>query len=468
MKSETRHLVVVGGGPAGLYAAAEAVGHGMEVTVVEEFATLGGQYFRGRTDHRGSLPRPIDSVRREAKVLVETAVVDAPARGVLTVWSHERGARVLNYDSLALATGAVERAVALPGWTLPGVLTAGAASTLAKVHRVKPGDRVLVAGAGPFLLAAADQLSRAGCRVWVVDATTLPEWIHGIPILASDPEILRQTLGYMLRLTARGVRRRYGRMVTAIHGNDRVEAVTIRCVDKEWYPIPGSDITVAMDAVCLGFGFVPQLELAQLIGSAIGYISDTSDFFVRTDAAMRTSRPNVYAAGEVTGIGGARTAIVEGRIAGLTAAYDAGLLSAGGYAVRFRDLTKRLHRVRRLAEWVRKSFRPRPGLWSLSQPTTVVCRCEDVTRGELEQVLSYNASTPYAVKAMAHAGMGLCQGRICSSYLIEWLRTRHGYEVPSDSLPWRVRPPIRPVPIGDWLLSAMSLGDINGAQQHGR
>ena len=449
---EGKRLVVVGGGPAGLAAALQAARLGMVVTVVEEQATLGGQYFRGRqaSEHEGS-PRHFYRQSPGTQVLVDTAVFDAPADGLLSIWSQGTGARALAYDALVLATGAVDRPVALPGWTLPGVLTAGAASILAKAYGVAPGHRVLVAGTGPFLLAAADDLTRIGCRVRVIEATPLSTSIGGLPVIARNPELARQMLGYAVRLAARGVRWGYGRMVTSIHGDDRVEAATIQRVDQEWHPLAGSQKTVEVDAVCLGFGFVPQLELAQLLGCEIRYCQETSDFAVRTDAAMRTSLPHVYAGGEITGLAGMPAAVAEGRTAGLTAAHDLGLLSDSAYAAQVQELAVRMARLRRMTDWARRAFRPRIGLWSLAGPSTILCRCEDVSVAAAEAALKHTAATPLAVKAATRSGMGLCQGRICSFYLTEWLRARHGFQVADGNLPWRIRPPIRPVPLGEWL-----------------
>ena len=451
--TEAKHLVVVGGGPAGLSAATRAAQLGMAVTVVDEYDKMGGQYFRGRQDSEAAgSPRRFARQSPGVQTLSNTVLVDAPARGVLSVWSHGKVVQLLNYDAMVLATGAYDRTVGLPGWTLPGVLTAGAASTLAKTHGVTPGQRTLVAGSGPFLLAVADDLSAKGCQVEVVEATPLSTSIGGLPEIGRSPAISKQTLGYLFRLGMRRVRRTYGSMVTAIHGSDRVEAATIHRVDREWNPIAGSETTVDVDVVCLGFGFVPQLELAQALKCTIGYWEETSDFYVKTDEAMRTSQANVCAAGEVTGIGGVRVAVAEGRLAGLTAAYDAGLVDKHDYDAQAEHFSKHLARVRRLGDWIRYAFRPRPGLWSLADAATMLCRCEDVTIESAEEALANNPATPYAVKTATRAGFGLCQGRICSPYLIEWLRARHAYRVPEEERPWRIRPPIRPVPVGEWLM----------------
>jgi NADPH-dependent 2,4-dienoyl-CoA reductase/sulfur reductase-like enzyme len=447
-----KQLVVVGGGPAGLSAATRAHDLGMAVTVVDEYDRIGGQYFRGRQDSNAAgSPRRFSRQSPGVQVLANAVVVDTPTDGVLSVWKQGGGVQSLTYDALVLATGAYDRTVALPGWTLPGVLTAGGASTLAKAFGVTPGQRMLVAGSGPFLLAVADDLSAKGCDVQAVEATPLGTSVGGLPTIARDAAITRQTIGYLWRLGLRGVRCRYASMVTAIHGDQRVEAATIQRVDREWRPITGSETTVDVDAVCLGFGFVPQLELAQALKCTIGYWEETSDFYVKTDKGMRTSQANVYAAGEVTGIGGVRVAVAEGCLAGLSAAYDMELVAQRDYEAEVRELTHRLVRARRVGDWIRHAFRPRAGLWSLANAETMLCRCEDVTMQAAEEALSNNPATPYAVKTATRAGFGLCQGRICGPYMIEWLRAEHGYRVPEEDRPWRVRPPIRPVPVGEWL-----------------
>jgi len=455
MSEAGRRLIVVGTGPAGLSAALSGAEAGLDVTVIDESAKPGGQYFRGRqeSEAEGS-PRHFAEHSRGISVMMNTAVIDAPADGRLSVWSEAGGARDIAYDRLVIATGAYDRPVAIPGWTLPGVLAAGGASTLAKLHDVVPGRRMLVAGSGPFLLAVADDLSSKGCSVDVIEATPFGVSVGGLRDIAGDREIARQTFGYLARLALRGVRRRYGEIVTGIHGRDRVEAASISQVDADWSPVPGTERTVLVDGVCLGFGFVPQLELAQILDCDLSYDDIAASHFVAVDASMRSSRPGIYAAGEVTGIGGMRVAISEGRLAGLTAAHDAGVLGAEAYTAASTPVLRRLRSVRRVADWLSDAYRPRKGLWALADADTVLCRCEDVKRADAERALRSNPPTPFAVKTMTRAGMGLCQGRICGPFISQWLRAEHGYEMP-EARPWRIRPPLRPVPLGDWPAGAL-------------
>ncbi len=449
-----RRLVVIGGGAAGMAAAVQAARHGMRVTVIDEHARLGGQYFRGRpsSEIEGS-PRWFAQNARGVLVLNQSVVVDTPQQGTLTISSQAQGVFDLAYDALVLATGAYDRPVPLPGWTLPGVFTAGGASTLAKAHGVTPGKRVLVAGAGPFLLSVADDLAAKGCAVQVVEATPFSTALRGLAVIGRDREILQQTVGFLARLARRGVKLHYGAMVTRIEGMERVARATIQRVDSQWHPLPGTAERVEVDAVCLGFGFVPQLELAQALGCQISYRADTCEFLVHTDDALRTSISQIYAAGEITGIGGVRVAIAEGQLAGLTAALDTSHTTSDQYAVARQPVLTRLAHLRRVAEWVRTAYRPRDGLWTLADETTMLCRCEDVSLAAAQAALAHNPATPYAVKTATRLGMGLCQGRICHPALIEWLRTQHQFTLPHKELPWRIRPPLRPVPLADWLVA---------------
>lgn len=443
-------LVVVGGGPAGLSAAAEAHALGVDVRVVDEGTTIGGQYFRARQASRQSgSPRWFTEAAATATVLSETTVVDAPSDGVLTTWHGQRRIEHLAYDWLVLATGAYDRPVALPGWTLPGVMTAGGAHTFGKLHGVTPGRRLLVAGSGPFILSVADVLSGLGSSVITLEATPFRTQLKGLRVLARDPELLRQAAGYMARLTRRGARPRYGWTVVEILGATRVEAAIIQRIDDDWRPIPGTAETVPVDGVCLGFGFVPRLDLAQLLELEIAYVSETSDYHVAVDEAMVTSDSRVLAAGEVTGVAGVRAAHIEGRLAGLTVARAAGILDVPDYRRRCTTLETQLRGLHRAAEWLRVAYRPRPALWRFATRSTVLCRCEDVTIEDAHRATQTTARDPFSIKAATRIGMGLCQGRTCSPYLIEWLRALHAYEPPSSGRPWRVRPPLTPVPLRD-------------------
>lgn len=343
-----RNIVVVGAGPAGLAAAVSALDAGARVTLIDADRALGGQYWRTPPPERG-LPERASQHGWSRFMTLRSRVRSDDACDVLTrtqVWSIERTTasgsglalniatgpadgigqelRTVLPDALVLATGAHDRTLPFPGWELPGVVTAGAAQAMAKAERVRVGTDVVIAGAGPFLLPVAKAVAESGSRVRGVfeasrASTALRGWALPAPArLLGAPSKLAELAGYCTVFVSRGIPYRTGTGIVAAHGSSRVESVTIARLTPRWTPIAGTERTIAADAVCVSHGFTPRTELALAAGCAM-----TTAGFVRVDAAQQTSVPEVYAAGEVTGIGGAQLALAEGAIAGAAAAGSA-------------------------------------------------------------------------------------------------------------------------------------------------
>lgn len=382
-------VAVVGAGPAGIAAAVAARGAGAEVVVVDSQPEPGGQIWRGGGGRSQALLRSGAELRLGWSVW---AVED----GALRITDGERG-DTLRADAIVLATGAYDRPVAFPGWTLPGVLTAGGAQALAKGQGVLPGRRVLLAGAGPFLFPVARELRALGAEVTVAEATRRREWLRAAPRMTAHPDKLAAFLRERVPV-------RWGRMIVRAEGGERVERATIAEVDGDWRP--GAEETLAVDTVCTAYGFLPSLELPRALGCEIRAGA------VAHDGAMATSVAGVYVAGEAAGIGGAAKAWDEGSAAGASAAGRPGRASrrAAGFARVLDEL-----------------FAPRPGLRELIAPDTVVCRCEGVTAGEIGAAASFSE-----LKLRTRAGQGPCQGRVCA---------------PLIGLEPSARPPLAPVPV---------------------
>ncbi|PXX69314.1 pyruvate/2-oxoglutarate dehydrogenase complex dihydrolipoamide dehydrogenase (E3) component [Nocardia tenerifensis] len=433
----SRHVVVIGGGPAGTAAADAALRHGATVTLIDSNEALGGQYNR-RVPAAYGVGQPLTighgyaAAARRARLLIEhPRCTYLPWAAVYQIERHLEGGcpavrlligaegdrrehRVVQGDALVIATGAYDRVCPFPGWDLPGVYTAGAAQTLAKTQRLLVGRSVLVSGTGPFLLPVAQSLADNGARVRAVLEANPGRAI--VRRWTAEPWQLRHSAGKALELfeyVACGVRHRIplrtAHAVVAVAGDGRAEEATVARLDADWTPIPGSHTTVPVDAVAVSHGFTPQHELAVAAGARL-----TADGFVLVDDEQRTSAEYVWAAGEITGIGGAQVAAVEGAVAGLAAAG-----ATADRALRSRHRTAEQF-VARLAA----AHPIRPGVLSWSRPDTVVCRCEGTTRGELTSAWSGVAGDGYrAAKLATRAGLGPCQGRMCAAN-IEALRDR--------------------------------------------
>ncbi|MGO1048942.1 FAD-dependent oxidoreductase [Crossiella sp. CA198] len=399
-------VVVVGAGPAGLAAAWAAASVGASVLLVDSGAAVGGQYRRQSGLRAARVPvHPliewlpetsvwaVETVAGRHRVRLQTGAADAPGRRMSTV----------DTAALVIATGAYDRVLPFPGWDLPGVYTAGAAQALAKGQGISVGRRVLVGGTGPFLLPVTRSLVEVGARVAeVVEANSVgSSWGWRRDPLGALGKV-GELAGYGGMLARRRVPVRFGAAVVAAHGESRVEAVTVARLDREWRPVAGSERVVEVDAVCLGFGFTAQLELAVSAGCRI------EDGAVAVDPAQRTSVAGVFAAGEVTGIAGAGPAAAEGTVAGYAAAARVGRAVAVP-----RDALRMVRAGRRFGRALATAYPVRSGWRDWVSADTVVCRCEEVRMSDLCAAVAQGALGMRAVKLVSRAGLGLCQGRIC-------------------------------------------------------
>ncbi|MEU0438384.1 NAD(P)/FAD-dependent oxidoreductase [Streptomyces sp. NPDC006186] len=423
-------LAVVGAGPAGLAAAVRAAGLGLTVTLLDAGERPGGQFHRHPAPglHAARPQAPHHGRRHFARRLrqLETdGTTWLPRHHVWTVARAHDGwllhavagprdtPATVHARAVLLATGAHERQLPFPGWTLPGVVGAGGAQAMLKSGLVLPGRRVVVAGSGPLLLAVAASLGAAGARVpAVVEAADYRSYARSLPVLLHTPGKLAEGARHGAALLRRTTRLLTRHAVTAAHGTDRVEAVTVSRLDPAWRPVPGTGRRIPCDALAVGHGLVPQLELAVGLGCATRRTADDTHAVV-VDTDQATTVPGIWAAGESCGIGGADLAVTEGEIAADAVARALHGVPADPH--RRSALIRRRARLRDFADTMAAAHRPGPGWAAWLDDTTEVCRCEEVTAGRVRQaVTEYGAHDTRTAKLLTRAGMGWCQGRMCA------------------------------------------------------
>jgi D-hydroxyproline dehydrogenase subunit alpha len=451
-------LLVIGAGPAGLASAATAARHGLRTILLDERPAPGGQVYKqpgpgfrviepariGRDYLRGlALARRARECGAELRAGAEVVAL----QGTSAVVVEGGTSYTVHAKRLLIAAGAHDRPVAFPGWTLPGVITAGGAQALVKASRVVPGNRVAFAGSGPLALAFPAQLRHYGVNVVLVleaGAPPGPAALAGIArAAAGNGELLRDAAGYRWQLARHLVPLRYRRIIVAAEGDGRVEEIVHAAVDAAWRVVPGSEQRQSVDTICLGYGFVPADELLQLAGCAFGYDEDLGGTVVQRDDWTRTSVPGVLAAGDVAGVRGALSAADQGRLAGLRAAADLGAVPEAQAEQLARPVRTRLDRKERFRAALAPLHAVGPGLYELTTPQTVICRCEEVTRAELDAAIA-STSDVNVIKSYTRAGMGLCQGRNCRRQVAALVAASSGMRI-ADVPPATPRPPARPV-----------------------
>jgi NADPH-dependent 2,4-dienoyl-CoA reductase/sulfur reductase-like enzyme len=379
-------IAVVGAGPAGLAAACSAAESGRRVALVDDTPWLGGQIWRGQ---KGRPRQALDWMHRfkncGAALLDRTSVIAVPRPGLLLA-EQDDGPREIRWEKLILATGARELFLPFPGWTLPGVMGPGGMQSLVKNGWPVRGQRVVVAGSGPLLLAVAAGLRHYGATVICI-AEQAP-WSRvmrfGLGLLA-HPGKLWQGAQFKARLL--GVPFRCGVWPVRADGGEKISSVTLTNGETTW--------TEECDFLACGFGLVPNVELALAAGCEL------REGFVRVDAWQAASAEGIYCAGEPTGVGGADCALVEGRIAGYAAARQAARAGA---------LFGRRAAWHRFRAALGEAFALRAELAALGAEDTLMCRCEDVSLGQMRRHDNWRDA-----KLQTRCGMGSCQGRICGA-----------------------------------------------------
>ena len=409
--SRSFDILIVGAGPAGMAAAVAASARGKAVGVVDDNPDAGGQIWRdgGRKPPSREAASWFDRIRAARfEFLAATQILGPLGPGLLLAESGGEAVE-LRHGRLIVATGARELFLPFPGWTLPNVMGSGGLQAMVKSGLPIAGRRVVVAGSGPLLMAVAAYLKKRAAKVRLVAEQARPGAVARFGMgLWREPRKLAQALG--LSASTANLRLKVGCWPVAAEGDGRLEAAVFTDGRKTWRE--------PCDYLACGFGLVPNAELAAVLGCAQQGGAVVVDVFQKTTVA------DVFAAGEITGIGGLDLSLVEGEIAGLAAAGDEA-------AARF--LFPRRDRARRFARRLDRAFALRDELRSLPRPDTIVCRCEDVPHAAIAAHSSWTEA-----KLQTRCGMGPCQGRVCGAAA----RVLYGWDHTS------IRPPIFPAALG--------------------
>jgi len=450
-------VVIVGGGPAAMAAAAELARHSVPSVLFEEASRLGGVVYRGPlrkgvdlgylgTRYREVLERLHGEFARYSdRVDVRLGMRIVGGEGTRTLMALDADERLqqIEYSQLLLAAGCHERNVPFPGWTLPGVMLLGGLQLQIKSGVVKPLGTTVIAGTGPLLPLVACQLHAAGVPVaGVYEASALGRIARESLALLNKPQMFLDGLSMLAYLKLHGIPFYYGWGVVEAQGQEELTSVTLAPYSSDWQPDLAQAQRVEARTLAVGYGFVPRTQLSQQMGLAHG-VGEDGCLRPESNVWQQSSEPTIHLAGDMSGIRGGEAAMLAGRIAAVSILMQRDVLDAEGALVLRQIYLDKLTKIRKFRAGVDRYTRRGIRQIDLPRADTLICRCEHTTRAEIDRALSQGVEDMAALKMRTRVSMGDCQGRMCVGYCSDRLRQATG----RTDVGWlRPRFPIEPIP----------------------
>lgn len=457
--ADTVEIAIIGAGPAGMAAAVAARRHGASVVLLDEQPAVGGQIYRGITDAPAARLDMLGSDYGAGAALARNfAASGARHLTGAAVWHvtaarqvhylHEGGVRALQAGRVLLCTGAMERPFPVPGWTLPGVLTAGAAQILLKGSGMAPTQPVVLAGCGPLLYLLGWQYVRAGVAIAaIVDTTDGADYRRAIRHAGgalAGWRYLKKGLSLMAALKRAGVPFHKG--ATGLHVLGEVGKGGGRATGLGFVS-GGTPLRIDSPLVLLHQGVVPNTQFTWSLRARHEWDEEQLCWSPVTDSWGELDVPGIFVAGDGGGIGGARVAALQGELAGLAAATQAGRLDAGTRDSQAAPLRAEMRGHLFIRPFLDALYRPKKAN-RIPDDGTIVCRCEEVTAGDIRGYVAIGCTGPNQAKSFGRCGMGPCQGRQCGLTVTEVIAHARGVP-PAEIGYFRIRPPIKPITLGE-------------------
>ncbi len=460
--------IVIGAGPAGLTASSNLAEMGLKVLNLDEQNRLGGQIYRNvENASKDTLDKMGVEYSRGLELAQRFRKSGAEYLGNASVWNVESEGRVcysrdgvserITANYIIIATGAMERPIPFPGWTLPGVMGAGAVNGLAKDANLCPSGTVVLAGSGPLLLLEAALLIEKGVEVAAILETT-PK----IPSLSIFPNVPKALLGtdfllkgvkMLLDIRKSGVVHHKGITNLKAHGETAVTAVAADCGGKQ--------LNLKAEMLLVHFGVIPDTHIYRLAGCHMEWEKSQRYWYPTTDKWGRTNFERIFGAGDATGVSGAMAAEYKGELAALEVAYCHGIIPKYERDSLAESPLGKLKKDGYPRPLIDSVFAPDPKRFSFEN-TTVLCRCENITVGNVRNVVSEGVTDLNEVKAITRCGMGPCQGRMCGPTLGEIVAAELDISVPDAGL-LTIRPPLKPIPLGEVATMDIESGGVDPA-----
>jgi len=454
------NVVIVGSGFAGIVAANILADSNLTVGLIDENIYIGGQLLRKIPDELGEYPNYhpdyvkkigfqfIEYLKSRRVTIINRGVVLGiyPEKKIL-VEVDEKEVIPVHFDVILFATGARERFFPFKGWTLPGVYSTGLTQVLMKSSGVVPADKILIGGSGLFLFSVAYETLRNRVKVIaILEQTAMLNKLKLASQFFRQFSKFVEGAKFISKIALSGVPVKFRRKIVEARGTESLQEVVTARVDKMGRAIPGSEKIHKTGALAVGYGFTANIELPQLAGCECEYCDKKGGWIVRVEDDMRTSMEDIFAAGEVTGIGGAMKSINEGKTAAVAILRRFGKIKEEEYYVRVKDLNRKRKHHLKFGEYFNLLYKiPENAILDIPDDT-IICRCEDVTMGDIKKALQADFVRPAGLKTAVRTGMGNCQGRICGPIIYDILSALT-HQSHREVGRFSVRPPVKPVAV---------------------
>jgi NADPH-dependent 2,4-dienoyl-CoA reductase/sulfur reductase-like enzyme len=453
-------VIIIGSGFAGIVAAEKLADSGLSILLVDENIHIGGQLLRKIPEELGEYasykPEKVKKIgfgfvnqlkNNKIEVMNKTTLVGIYDNREILLEQDRTRTLSLKYGVLLFATGARERFLPFKGWTLPGVYSTGMLQVLIKSSGVLPAKKMLIAGSGLFLFAAGyEYLKNGGELLGIMELSSMSDKVKFLPQVTHQFAKFSEGGKFLAKIITSGVPVRFRKKVIEARGDKELEEVVVAKVDRKGGIISGTEKTYSIPALAMGYGFVPNIEAPQLAGCELEYSQDRGGWIVKVNDRLETTKENIFAAGEITGVGGAFKSITEGEIAAAAILNKFELSHNTAYA----EKLKKLLRARKHHMSFVKCFN---GLYEIKPKTiqdipeeTIICRCENVTKKTIIDAIQSGCQDPNGLKMSVRCAMGQCQGRTCAPVIYDILADVCDTNRQDIGL-YSVRPPFKPVSV---------------------
>lgn len=460
MIEEKFNVVIVGSGFSGIVAANTLAGFNLKIVLIDENIHIGGQILRKiplqlgeyssyHTDKTKKIGFGfVNQIKeKKIKILNRTRILGIYPEGKILLEKEDKEVSTITFDFILFATGARERFLPFKGWTKPGVYSTGLVQVLMKSSGILCSEKILISGSGLFLYAVGyEYLKNRGKVLGIFEQSTMLDKIKFFPMIIKQFPKFYEGARYFAKIFLSGVPVKYKTKIIEARGKESLEQVVVAKVDKNGRIRAGTEKIIQTDALATGFGFVPNTELPHLAGCEHKFNEEMGGWVVEVNEQMETSVRNVFAAGEVTGIGGAFKSITEGEIAAYSILHRLEKINDSRFYNLLRRGTRQRHQHLKFGKLFNSLYKiPIDSILEIPDET-IICRCEDVRMGEIKKAVKRGFFTPGALKIAVRTGMGNCQGRTCSPIVYDIITALTRVEQEKFG-PFSSRPPLKPASI---------------------